>query len=130
MNKKLILKIAFLFIITAACTFKAKAQITVNVLNSVGCSTFIEVLDNSFNVLYSVTNTSSQTYTCVGTSGTPYAIRYSAGGFTTINIPVGATAYPTGATTGCLVGVLIDSYYNTSGSCTIPGTNYYVNITL
>ncbi|NQW43193.1 MAG: hypothetical protein HQ463_07160 [Bacteroidetes bacterium] len=130
MNKKLIFKTAFLLIITTACTFKAKAQLTLNVTNGSGCSTLIEILDNSSNVIYSVTNSASQLYTCVGTSSaTPVEIRYSAGGYIVV-IPVGANNHPTNATTGCLIGVSVTSYRNTSGSCLPPGTNNYVDITL
>ncbi len=127
-SKNSILKIAFLFIISTACSFTAKAQFDLAVSNTSGCPTLIEVLDNSSNVLYSVTNTSTAFYSCVGTSGTPVEIRYSAGGYSVI-IPVGANNHPTGApSTSCLFGLLVNSIMTTSGSCLPPATPYYVSI--
>ena len=84
MNKKLILKTAFLFIITAAFTFTAKAQIfNIDITNNRSCSVLVEVLDINSNVLYSGTVGANTTLsaTCVGSSiSTPTGIIYTGTG--------------------------------------------------
>ena len=132
MNKKLILKTAFLLIITTACTFKAKAQFDHTATNNTGCSITIEVLDINSTVLYSNTVGAGVTnFSCVGSFGTPTGLRYtplgSGCGIPTNVIPL-ANLTPIACTTGCCS--CISQFTNTTlfnSSCT---STFNINTTI
>jgi len=133
MNKKLIFKIVFLFIISTAFTYTAKADFNITLINNRNCNVLVEVLDINSNVLYSVTvaantGTPGVTYTCVGGTATPTGMRYTATGCSPSPIiPMGANQHECSTCCSCFNTSNTGAFTNSmvsggTGSCFVGYT--------